>query len=409
MIGTRELVLFTMALYLLASCTAVAETIIEDHRVEVRIDERIGIVPPIKETRAMLGMVRHPDGTIFLNTQYGGLYKSVDQGRTWTPSPVNFSDGLANQRFHGLGVSSDGKLWLLHQYQGTELYVSNSADGGLTWTTAPVAFRNMAPSAPQRPYSRADNDYNCFVEGPDGIMMVAAEMRYSNEEVLGYLMADQSIPGHHETMIRTTDGGKTWGDPTSVHQHVAETSFAVDPGNAKHILAFARIQRGLLPGEDEAAVMKITGAPDRWRVQGHTATSVYKNGLLLESTDGGRSFSEPAGGIVGFYEHRGVIFWAQNNVVVIVHNGGISDYTAQVRISLDGGTTWVDGTKQGTPLLNKSNKFELVPEPPSHSYMTPTVELSPNHFLTAYAHGNEELTGTAVSGVFWHLDPVSGN
>ena len=76
MIGTREPVLFTMTLYLLAACAAVAETSIEDHRVEVRIDERISIVPPIKETRAILGMVRHPDGTIYLNTQNQGLYQS---------------------------------------------------------------------------------------------------------------------------------------------------------------------------------------------------------------------------------------------------------------------------------------------------------------------------------------------
>lgn len=409
MIRTREVVLFTMALYLVAGGVAVAETRIEDHRVEVRIDRRIRIVPPVKETRAMLGMVRHPDGTIFLNTQRQGLYKSVDDGQTWTASPVKFSDGLINQRLHGLGVSSDGKLWLLHQYQGNELYVSNSADGGQTWNTASVAFRNMAPGAPQRPYSTAYNDYNCFVEGSDGTMMVAVELRYSNEEVLGYQMADQSIPGHHETMIRTTDGGKTWGDPTSVHQHVAETSFSVNPGDAEHILAFTRIQRGLLPGEDEATVMEITGAPDSWRVKGHTATSVYKNGILLESTDGGRSFSEPAGGLVGFYEHRGVIFWASNDVIVIVHNGGIHDYTAQARISRDGGTTWVDGTKKGTPLLNKSKEFELVPAPPSHSYMTPTVELSPNHFLTTYAHVDAKSTGTAISGVFWHLEPASEN
>ena len=41
--------------------------------------------------------------------------------------------------------------------------------------------------------------------------------------------------------------------------------------------------------------------------------------------------------------------------------------------------------------------------------MTPTVEISPNHFLTAYAHldaKSEDLM--MVSGVFWHIEPASG-
>jgi len=232
MIGTRALVLFTMTLYLLAGCAAVAQISIEDHRVEARIDERISIVPPIKKTRAMLGMVRHPDGTIFLNTQRQGLYKSVDEGRTWTPSPVT----LTKHKIDGLGVSSDGKLWLLHQYHTTELYVSNSADVGVTWTTVPVLFQDMAPGGSQRPYWTAEQDYNSFVEGPDGSMMTAVELRYSNEKMADYQAEDQSAPGMHSTMIRTTDGGKTWGDPTSVHQYVAETSLAaVRLGAPAHI------------------------------------------------------------------------------------------------------------------------------------------------------------------------------
>jgi hypothetical protein len=38
--------------------------------------------------------------------------------------------------------------------------------------------------------------------------------------------------------------------------------------------------------------------------------------------------------------------------------------------------------------------------------MTPTVEISPNHFLTAYAH-NDAAGKSTISGVFWHIEPTS--
>ncbi len=48
-------------------------------------------------------------------------------------------------------------------------------------------------------------------------------------------------------MIRTKDGGQTWGDPTFVRCWGAtETDFAVDPKDPDHILAMSRKQRGLV-------------------------------------------------------------------------------------------------------------------------------------------------------------------
>ena len=403
MFAARKVGLFIMALSLCVGCGSMIAAGIDDHRVNMKIDRRVIIVPPTKGFgRAMLGMVRHPDGTIFVNTQTRGLYKSSDNGKTWTPSPVNFDPSVpTGHKLHGLGVSSDGKLWLLHQRHGKELFISNSMDGGRKWKTAVVDYANLAAD----PYDTSDNDYNSFVELADGTMMAAIELRYPEAEVQDYLEGSPERCGFHETVIRSTDGGKTWGNPTLMHQFVAETSLAIDPNDPSHILAMTRIQRGLLRGENKAAVMRKTRCP----AKGKTSTSVYKNGILLESKDSGRSFQEVEDGLIGYYEHRGAIFWAPNDVIVIVHNGGFNDYTVQARISLDGGKTWVDGTKTGTPLFNKSKEFELVPKPPGHSFMTPTVEISPNHFLTTYAHLDARSKNLMmVSGVFWHIQPASG-
>ena len=90
MFAARKVSLFIMALSLCVGYGSMVAAGIDDHRIEVKIDRRISIVPPSSETRAMLGMVRHPDGTIYLNTQRQGLYKSNDNGKAWTASPVNF-------------------------------------------------------------------------------------------------------------------------------------------------------------------------------------------------------------------------------------------------------------------------------------------------------------------------------
>jgi hypothetical protein len=85
-----------------------------------------------------------------------------------------------------------------------------------------------------------------------------------------------------------------------------------------------------------------------------------------------------------------------------------------VRISLNGGKTWVDGTRAGTPLMNRSKKFALVPDPPSRSGTTPTIELSDNQFLTAYHTCDPCPTDSSapqhlVKGYFWYLENSPSN
>ena len=150
------------------------------------------------------------------------------------------------------------------------------------------------------------------------------------------------------SLRHVTDGGLTWGDPTIVHQHATETDYAVDANVLDHILAMTRKQRSVLRGEDETAVLRETGGqmPFPW-----------KDGLLLESTDGGRSFREVLNSYTNFYGHRGNICWSNTNVVIVAHNSGTypgdGAPKAYFRISLDGSVTWMAGTRHGTSFMNR--------------------------------------------------------
>ena len=363
---------------------------------EVQVDpEESGLA------RSMLGMVTHPDGSIYLNTQtQQRLYKSVDQGRSWTLLPVDLPDAPPDQVQHGLFVSRDGRLWLMHQSSGgKDLFVSVSSDSGSTWKTASVDFGTLSPGGSEDPYVLCANDYNTFFQEEDGTVVLGVGLRYADHR--DYQQEDRSRPGFHETLIRTRDDGASWGDPTEVHQHVAETGYAVDPDDPMRVLAMTRIQRPPFPGEDVAAMSKRTGAPEG-------ASAIYKQGILLESTDGGRTFQEVPGSLNEYYGHRGTILWTPSNVVVITHQGGVPgksapDGTVLARVSLDGGRTWVDGTESGTPSMADSTRFLLVPHPPGHSFTAPTVELEPDHFLTVYTTTHPGWESGAVKGIFWRL------
>ena len=221
--------------------------------------------------------------------------------------------------------------------------------------------------------------------------LLGVGLRY--EDWRDYQQLDQSRPGFHETLIRSRDGGRTWGDPTEVHAHVAETCYAVDPNNPKHVLAMTRKQRMLLRNEDAVSVARRAGVPP-------STAWPWKGAILLESQDGGRKFREVPESYLGYYSHRGTMLWTKENVIVAPHTAtGPRDYRLVASISLDGGKTWVDGTQHGASAMSKARSFELVSTPPGFSFTTPTVQVSRNRFLTVYCSG----TPMAVQGVFWHL------
>ena len=315
-----------------------SEERLDPERGAVKIDKEVNVIKPSKETglaHEMLGMVLHPDGTIFVSTETQGtdsalgLLKSTDRGETWEPLRVNLADAPRKQYLRGLGVTRDGRLWLLHQSSSKNLFTSSSADGGKTWTTTSVEFASLAPRAPEEPYVHSHNDYNTFIEQPDGTLMFSAGLRYDrayhkDPQHLKEGLMRPNVDVGGEFLFRSSDGGKTWGDRTLVHPHVTEVGHALDPHNSDRILSMTRIQRTLLAGEDREETIKKTGCPPDTPSD---EPSIYKNGLLLESTDGGQSFHETPGGLTDYHGHRATILWASNNMVVVFSAAGGSAWT----------------------------------------------------------------------------------
>jgi len=344
---------------------------------------------------------RHPDGSIYINACLNGLFKSSDNGETWMRIPWQFDP-------NGFGISRDGRLWIVDrqpQKSNSVILIGQSSDGGQTWETQDLDCGPFAPGGVDDPYTIATphGAFTNFFELSDGTLMFSVGLRYDDWD--DFENEDQSRPGIRDVMIRTTDGGKTWGDPTIVHQHATETDFAVDPTNPQTVLAFTRIQRGLLPGEDRAATVCSFGWP-------------FKNGMLLKSTDGGRTFNELPGGMTECYGHRGAILWTKNNTVIVTRNRGCrtmeerqtrgrNGAAIEVQISRDGGRTWLADDPDRSSHLGGSTRFVLVPLKEAHSFTSPTVQLAENRFLTVYLAGPDTNTTTDIRTVTWHIDRSS--
>ncbi len=392
--------------------------------VELVLDDEVIIAQASAKLRAH-NLVWGPKGEIWINTgeTEPGLLRSEDQGKTWESVFVNLPSVPLGQHLAGFHITREGRLWLIHQLPPLLLgrkhvptndqrgFVSVSSDRGLTWQTTEIDARDFAPDARQDPYTSIEIAW-ChpnFVEQPDGTVFFSLSMRYDDWD--DFSQADQSRPGIRDVMIRTADGGATWGDPTIVHQHATETAYAVDPHNPDRILAATRIQRKALPGEDLTSIRKRSAMD--MTPPNYMPEWAYKNGLLLESIDGGRSFREVPDGLFGFGSYRWSAVWTNANWLILASNAGqdpgqkrnFGDHV--VRISLDGGRSWLDGTTDGTSAPNKAKKFVVVPayrdigKMDHYSAGVPaTVELSPNRFLTLASYKRDKI----LKGRIWHLE-----
>jgi hypothetical protein len=196
-----------------------------------------------------------------------------------------------------------------------------------------------------------------------------------------------------------------------------EIAYAVDTSNPNRILGMARKQRPVYPDEDFDALRAITGAP------ASAYPWVYKNGQLLESADGGRSFREVEGGLTGWYEHRTGIFRTETGVIGVLYTGSTgtaSDGRLLMSISADDGISWFNGGPSGRTGMNDPavTRFVLADgsEPVNGLYyfaasISSTIVFDDTHFLTVFAP-SVNATGTPVPGVenielrgiYWHID-----
>ena len=230
---------------------------------------------------------------------------SEDGGRTWS-EPAVIVDSEWDDRNAGVGVMADGTVVMAYAEASTyneegkwdtsrgkyALYYVYSTYNGRTWTDkiplCPDIFHSGSP-------------YGRIITLRDGTALMQV---YASDK--GLLKLVDSPSRWNAVVLRSTDNGRTWGDPSLVAKGYNEISLA-EMAVDGHLVAAMRSGRG-----DTA---------------------------VCESTDAGRTWSEPRT-VTKPSQHPPDLCLLDSGALLMVYGCRLAPKGVQAILSDDGGRTW---------------------------------------------------------------------
>ncbi|MCX6991582.1 MAG: sialidase family protein [Kiritimatiellaeota bacterium] len=272
-----------------------------------------GYFPVLVRTgRQSLAVILRTGGTHVSASATLAVSTSKDGGKCWS-DPVQITPRWEDSRNPAFGVNAKGDLLAAYWKASMDCYVDTpnglqwknglkvkgkvptmfvrrSADNGRTWSKE-WAYKSELLTLPS-PYGR-------IIAAPDGTLLMPV---YGTSRKKRKGVNDISI------LLRSRDGGKTWGDESLVAVGHNETSYTFLPGG--RLLAVARCE---VPYSD------------------HVAT--------LFSDDGGRTWSKPVP-VTRRGEHPADLTVLASGALQLTFGRRIRPMGCGVLFSADGGTTW---------------------------------------------------------------------
>ncbi len=229
-------------------------------------------------TRAVAGVHGHPD-TLYIGPVNGGVWRSLDYGRTWEPifdaMPVGSIGAIAvapsNPNIIYVG-SGEG-------LQRPDLSVGNgvyrSTDGGRNWVHLGLDDAQQIPQMAVDP------------QNPDRVFVA----------VLGHPFG----PNPQRGIFRSTDGGRTWQRVLFVDENTGGSDVAIDPSNPQVVYA-ALWESRLAPWEygnaysgTQGGLFKSTDGGDHWRrLQSGLPSGVIQVNLAIAPSRPSRLYASVA-------------------------------------------------------------------------------------------------------------------
>ncbi|HEY1656662.1 MAG TPA: hypothetical protein VGF86_16275 [Candidatus Tumulicola sp.] len=344
-------------------------------------------------TTSIAGVPGKPN-VFYIGVVNGGIWKTDDAGRTWTP----IFDAASTGSIGALAIApSDPNVIYAGSGEGLQRPdlaigdgIYKSTDGGATWTHLglrdgqQIASLAVDPKNPQRlfvavlghPYG--PNEQRGVYRSTDG-GATFARVLYSNADTGAYAVAMDprdpnivyatlwaarqapweigssfEIPG--SGIFKSTDGGTTWTRLTAgIPARIGRAEIALAPGDPKIVYAYADTpDRGgaVYRSDDGGAHFTQTNADRRIAQRGddlvslavdpHNSGTVYlTNTAFYRSTDGGKTFT-PIKGAPGGDDYHTVWIDPSNSATIAL----ASDQGAT--ISVNAGRTWSSWYNQPT-------------------------------------------------------------
>ncbi len=360
-------------------------------------------------TVALEGVANRPN-LFYIGAVNGGIWKTEDAGRTWTP----IFDGQPTGSIGTLAVApSDPRIIYAGSGEGLQRPdlavgdgVYKSVDGGATWNHLglrdgqQIASMAVDPANPARlfvavlghPYGANDERgifrtldggatfQRVLFKGPDaGGFDVAIDPRDPNV-VYATLWAARQAPweigGSFEIagsgIFKSSDGGTTWAQLVNgLPPRVGRAEVAVARSNPAIVYAYADVEAN---GDDAGALYRSTDAGAHFvrvndapeiaqrgddlvslAVDPHDADTVYlTNTATYRSTDGGKTMIAIKGAPGGDDYHNVWINPNDPSIIALASDQGAT-------ISVDGGATWTSWYNQPTAQMFHVNADDRFP------------------------------------------------
>ncbi|HVX40003.1 MAG TPA: glycosyl hydrolase [Gemmatimonadaceae bacterium] len=269
-------------------------TPVTDHQIS---SASVGAVA-VSESNPNVVFIGTGEGEIRGNIMPGdGVYKSADAGKTWKKVGFENSDAIAKIRIHPTNenvvfVADFGKYGVPSEERG----LFKSTDGGATWKK--VLYRGPKTGSNDVIFDRANPN----------VMYATMWEAYRNEWGM-------SSGGEGSGLFKSTDGGDTWTDITrakGLPEGVdGKIDVAVSPANSNRVYALVENENGgLFRSDDAGATWTKVNENRNIRQRAFYYTHVIAdpknqdevyalNTSAYRSTDGGKTLQNVGGGTHG--------------------------------------------------------------------------------------------------------------
>ena len=275
-------------------------------------------------------LCRHPDGSLMFTCRFPEIYRSTDEGQTWKKFADIDRPKAERVSTSGFGITNKGTLLTLADVRAEptvaggrptyKMHIGRSTDNGKTWN-----YRQIDPG-PKHFGGRGDGSrINQLSDGTVVINTSTAWVHPSRNFCLG------------EVIIRSTDDGQTWGDPTVLPPSTCESNMVELP-SGRLVLATRLQSINEFKGEHYFGPFS---EEDRWEFpsRNYVGEARYKHEAIMFSDDNGYNWTKPfvvtrihmvSADVVCDHEGRVALTYDHKDAI-----GG-----CRARVSKDDGKTW---------------------------------------------------------------------
>ena len=277
---------------------------------------------------------RHPGGSLWTMSRDPVLFRSTDDGRTWQRAAEIERIGHNPDTF-GFGITSRGTLLVSHSDRMPGAadpaygYVARSEDGGRSWQHIQL---DPSPAC----YVQG-GEANRTIELTDGTLLLVCD-GWIHHERKGYV---------GEVLLRSSDDGRTWGDPTVMPPGFCESNMLELPSGM--LLMATRYQRWAnmddlfrkyttLEKYSDLPLLLEDGTwdpPSRNQV----GWGRFKNEAILLSHDRGYNWTTPTF-VTRMHGCSADVVLLPDGKIVLTYDEKDGVSGSRALVSTDGGATW---------------------------------------------------------------------